>query len=196
MKTRMSKNLGWVVSAFAFLLFTGCASTAHVEKAKDADLGRYKTFAWIDKDTANKLGHSNDLAEQNLKASVNQELEKKGFREVETNPDLLLTYDILVEKNTRHESNAVYSQPYSRLFYNPYSGRYRTIYFPSQLMGYDHYETPVKEGTVTITMIDAKTDKTVWQGWSTNELNSSRITSKDVQKNVKSIFKKFDVASR
>ena len=55
-------------------------------------------------------------------------------------------------------------------------------------MGYDSYETPVKEGTVTISIIDPKTDKTIWQGWSTNELMSNHITSKDVQKNVKSIF--------
>ena len=30
----------------------------------------------------------------------------------------------------------------------------------------------VREGTVTITMVDAKTNKTVWQGWTTDEVNS------------------------
>ncbi len=45
-------------------------------------------------------------------------------------------------------------------------------------------------------MIDPKTDKTIWQGWATDEINSSNITGKEIQKNVKSIFRKFDVASR
>ena len=184
------------VLAIGFVFFTGCMSTAHIEKDKNTDLGKYKTYTWVDKDTAKSANHTNDMAIQSIRSYVNDELEKNGLREVKVNPDLLLTYDLLVERNVRHQNNAVYSQPYTRTYYNPYSGRYRTLYFPSQLMGYDTYETPVKEGTITISMIDPKTDKTVWQGWSTNELNSSRITSKDVQKNVKSIFKKFDVASR
>ena len=53
-----------------------------------------------------------------------------------------------------------------------------------------------KEGTVSISMIDAKTDKTIWQGWTTNELNGNQFSSKEVQKNVKSIFKKFDTANK
>ena len=194
MKSTKFKFLALIVIAFVFLV--GCTSTAHIEKDKNTDLGKYKTYTWVARDSAKSSNHSTDIAEQTIRSSVNEELEKSGLREVKENPDLLLTYDLLVERNVRHQNSAVYSQPYTRTYYNPYSGRYRTIYFPSQLMGYDQYETPVKEGTVTITMIDPKTDKTVWQGWSTNELNSSRISSKDVQKNVKSIFKKFDVASR
>ncbi len=180
----------------AFILLTGCSSTAHIEKDKNTDLGKYKTYTWIDKENGKNANHSNDIAEQSVRTSVNQELQKNGFREVKVNPDLLLTYDLLIEKNVKQQNNPVYSQPYTRIYYNPYSGRYRTLYFPSQFMGYDNYQTPVKEGTVTISMIDAKTDKTIWQGWSTNELNSNHLTGKDVQKNVKSIFKKFDVASR
>jgi hypothetical protein len=55
-------------------------------------------------------------------------------------------------------------------------------------------ERPIKEGTVTISMIDTKTDKTVWQGWTTDEVNSKNMTTKEIQNSVKSIFKKFDVA--
>ena len=189
-----SKILG--LFAIAFIALTSCTNTAHIEKDKNTDLGKYRTYTWIDKENQNNANHINDIALQTIHSSVNQQLEKNGFREVKTNPDLLLTSDVMVERNVRQQSNAVYSQPFTRLYYNPYSGRYRTLYYPSQLMGYDNYETPIKEGTVTISMIDPKTDKTIWQGWSTNELISNRLTSKDVQKNVKSIFKKFDVASR
>jgi hypothetical protein len=61
-------------------------------------------------------------------------------------------------------------------------------------MGYERDERPVKEGTVTISMIDTRTDKTVWQGWTTDEVNGRNLTSKEIQNSVKSIFKKFDVA--
>ncbi len=104
-----------------------------------------------------------------------------------------MTY--FLKKNERRNSQPVYSQPYSRLYYNRFTRRYGTIYYPSQMVGYDTYTTPVKEGTVTVTLIDPKTDKTIWQGSATDEINSSQISGKEIQKNVKTIFKKFDVAS-
>ena len=88
----------------------------------------------------------------------------------------------------------MYSQPYSRLYYNPYTRRYSTIYYPSQFLGYDRDERRVKEGTVTISMIDTRTDKTVWQGWSTDEVDGRNVSSKEAEAAVKSIFKKFDIA--
>jgi hypothetical protein len=54
----------------------------------------------------------------------------------------------------------------------------------------------VREGTVTITMLDAKTDKTIWQGWTTDQVNSKNLTGKEIQNSVKSIFRKFDVAKQ
>jgi hypothetical protein len=61
-------------------------------------------------------------------------------------------------------------------------------------MGYDDYAVPVREGTVTISMTDAKSDRVVWQGWTTDEVNSRNLTSKEINNAVKSIFRKFDVA--
>jgi hypothetical protein len=63
-------------------------------------------------------------------------------------------------------------------------------------MGYDDQVRQVREGTLTITMTDAKTDKMVWQGWTTDEVNSKNLTSKEIQSSVKSIFRKFDVAQK
>jgi hypothetical protein len=126
---------------------------------------------------------------------VNEELRKTaGWREVRNRPDVLLSYDVLVERTVKETTNPVYTRPYSRLVYNPYTRRYTTIYYPSQFVGYDRDERQAREGTVTITVIDAKTDKTVWQGWTTDEVNSRNLTSKEIQYAVRSIFKKFDVA--
>ena len=176
------------------LLLSSCGTSAHIEKDKSADLKNYKTYTWIDKENKDKV--NNEIAAQNLKAIVNDELQKNGFSEVKNNPDLLLSYDLLVEKSVREQSEPVYSRPYTRVYYNPYTRRYGEIYYPSQFLGYDSYSTPVKEGTVSISMIDAKTDKTIWQGWTTDELNSNNFSNKEVQKNVRTIFKKFDTASK
>jgi Domain of unknown function (DUF4136) len=184
------------ILAFVFLL-ASCSSTAHIEKDDNADFSHYKTFAWIDKDGEGRQDQNknNDLTELKIREAVNKELEKSaGWKEVKNRPDVLLTYDVLVEKGVKQSSNPVYSRPSSRLLYNPYTRRYTTIYYPSELMGYERDERGIKEGTITISMIDTKTDKTVWQGWTTDEVNSKNLTTKEIQNSVKSIFKKFDVA--
>ena len=193
----MKKNLKlWSMSSIVVFLLASCSSTAHIEKDDNADFSRYKTFTWIDKDGEgrNDQNRSNDLTEQKIREAVNKELEKTGWKEVKNRPDVLLSYDVLVEKGIKESSNPVYSRPSSRLVYNPYTRRYTTIYYPSELVGYERDERPIKEGTITISMIDTKTDKTVWQGWTTDEVNSKHLTSKEIQNSVKSIFKKFDVA--
>ncbi len=183
---------------FAVIFMAGCANSAHIEKDPSANLGSYKTYSWIEdeKNDAKNKGHKNDLVEANIRRAVNQELQKNGFAETKRNPDLLLTSDVLVENSEKKQNEPVYSRPFSRIYFNRFSGRYGTIYYPSQFLGYDSYTTPIQQGTVTITMVDPKTDKTVWQGWATDEISSRNITGKEIQRNVKSIFRKFDVASR
>lgn len=196
MKPTVLKRLGIFAAAVFFL--ASCSNSAHIEKDPSADLGSYKTYSWIPNDKDDKSGNvnSNSLVEANIRKAVDQELRKSGFIETKKNPDLLLTYDVLVERSVRKQNDPVYSRPFSRVFYNRFSGRYGTIFYPSRFLGYESYSTPVKEGTVTITMIDPNTDKTIWQGWATDDINSSRISAKEIQRNVKSIFRKFDVASK
>ncbi len=191
-----SSLFGWVgaFSIGAALFATGCASTAHVEKDKAADLKRYKTYSWVEHTESKnvKADHRDDIVDKNIRNAVDEQLQKKGYVQSSTSPDLLISSDLLVEKNQKENRDAVYTDPYTRSYYNARTGRYNTFYFPSQFAGYDSYSTTVKEGTVTVTLIDARTDKAVWQGWATRELNRGNVTSKDIDKNVSSIFKKFD----
>jgi len=193
MKSNLKLWSGYL--GFVFLL-ASCAPTAHVEKDDNANLSNYKNFSWVDKDGKDKndRNKSNDLTEQKVRQAVNKELEKEGWREAKSNPDILLSYDVLVERSIKEQSDARYSRPFIRTFYNPYSRRFFNVYYPSQYMGYENREINTREGTVTITMIDAATEKTVWQGWATDEVDSRRMTSKEIQNSVKAIFRKFDVA--
>jgi hypothetical protein len=183
----------WVAMALGPVMLLSCSTTAHVEKDESVNFNNYKTFTWLHGDKG-KLENQSDLIESKVRQAVTAELQKAGWRQVKTKPDVILDYDLLVEKASKETSEAVYSQPYSRLIYNPYTRRYATIYYPSQFLGYESYEQLIKEGTITITMIDAKTDKVVWQGWTTEEVNNRNLTSKEIQNAVRSIFKKFDVA--
>lgn len=192
----MKKNWSlWSVSLGIVFLLASCAPSAHIEKDDTTDFSRFKTFAWAEMDGKAKGKNANSLAEQKIRQAVNQELEKTaGWKETNRDPDVLLSYDVLVERSVKNQADPVYSRPFTRTFYNPYSRRFINVWYPSQFMGYDNYDVPVREGTVTISMIDANTDKTVWQGWSTAELDSRKMTTREIQSSVKAIFRKFDVA--
>jgi hypothetical protein len=216
----------WKLSAIALvlpiLLMVGCAAPAHVEKDDTADFTQYKTFAWVTSESKDNASDNkgkkddkkedrkddkkeeqkeakdrrHDLMDKQVQQFVNKELEKQGWKEDKNRPDVLISYDLLVERSTRESSNPVYSRPYSRIFYNPYLRRYGTIYYPSTFLGYDDNAVSVREGTLTITMVDAKTDHTIWQGWTTDEVASRNVTQKEIQASVKSIFRKFDVVTK
>jgi hypothetical protein len=181
---------------FVFLL-ASCASTAHIEKDENVDFSQYKTFAWIENDSKGKndKNRKNDLTEQKVREAVTKELEKTaGWRESQSRPDVLLSYDVLIERTVSQRTETVYSRPFTRTFYNPYSRRLINVYYPSRFMGYDNYDVPSREGTITISMIDSKTDKTVWQGWTTEEVNSRNLSTREIQNSVRAIFRKFDIA--
>ena len=181
----------------ATLLIVGCSAPVHIEKDDTVDFTKYKTFAWVDKQGGKKdRDKSNDIMEQKFKDAVTNALDKQGWRVDNRRPDVLISYDVLVERSSRRQSDAVYSQPFVRTFYNPFARRFYNIYYPSQFMGYDDYAVPVREGTVTISMTDAQSDKVVWQGWTTENLNNARITDEEINRSVRNIFNKFDVASR
>jgi hypothetical protein len=183
------------VIAVAAALLTGCASVAHVEKDETVNFSNYKTYAWAGTPNADSK-KENDLAERKIRAAIDAELVKEGWREAKHNPDVLVSYDVLVERSEKPQSSPVYSRPFMRPFFNPYTRRWGTLYYPSQFMGYDNETRTVREGTLTVTMTDVKTDKMVWQGWTTDEVRSKNLTSKEIQASVKSIFRKFDVAKR
>ena len=185
------------VAALAGLMLAGCASVAHVEKDQTVNFNSYRTYAWTEsktgEDDSTKTKFS-DLAERRIREAVDAEMMKTGWKEVKNKPDVLLSYDVTVERNTREESSPVYSQGGNRYIWNPYTRRWVSVYYPSRFLGYESDQRNIREGTFTISMTDTRTDKTVWQGWTTGEVNSANLTGREIQNAVKSIFRKFDVA--
>jgi hypothetical protein len=185
------------IATLAGLMLAGCAGIAHVEKDQTVNFNSFKTYAWTESkasdDDSSKTGIS-DLAERKIRDAVNAEMAKTGWKEVKNKPDVLLSYDVALERNIKEESSPVYSQGGTRYIWNPYARRWVPVYYPSRFLGYETDQRNIKEGTFTISMTDTRTDKTVWQGWTTGEVNSANLTTKEIQTAVKSIFRKFDVA--
>lgn len=182
-------NIGGIILGVAAVLF-GCSTPAYVEKDNSVNLSDYKTYMWVDvKSNENDASRrATSFADVSVHNSVNAQLNNWGWREVTDNPDVLISYDVLVEGNVETQNDPVYSQPYSRIYYNRFTGRWSSIYYPSQFLGYQQYQVPVREATVTITMMDADSDKKIWQGWTTERL-SEGLRDLDVKRSVRNIFK-------
>ena len=194
---RRNLGIGGLV-AIAAIVLAGCGVQAYVEKDPAVDLKTYKTFAWInDKGTKKENGKSyRDFNETYMMDLVTRELEKNGWQKAKSNPDVLIDYDIMIERETRRESDPIYSRSMVRYFYNPYTGRINSYYFPSRYLGENTYTVPYKSGTITINIVDNDSDKLVWQGWAETEVTRRSISKEDMQRIVKSIFKKMDIAKR
>jgi hypothetical protein len=192
MKSR--SNIMLVLMAIVIAITAmACGATAHIEKDETVNFSSYKTYAWVsEKDKSLQERNSNHLTDSHIKAAVAKQLQKAGWVESKTRPDVLLDYNIMVENTVKEQNNPVYSRPFTRYYYNPYSRRIIGFYYPSQMMGYESYEIPYKEGTITLHMIDRKSDKLIWQGWSSDAVNSHNLTSKEVNASVKAILRKFD----
>lgn len=173
------------------VIVLGCSAPAYVEKDANLNLSEYKTYMWVDtRESENDASaRATAFADIGVHNAVNAELQRWGWKEVNSNPDVLLSYDVIVERNVERQNDPVYSQPFTRYYYNPYMRRWSTIYYPSQFLGYQQYTVPVREATLTVTMMDADTDKTVWQGWTTERLSGNGVRDLNVSKSVRNIFK-------
>lgn len=184
------------IPVFAAFIITGCGVQSYVEKDPAVDLNNYRTYAWIgDKTGKNKNDKPyKDFQETYLTELISQQLEKNGFVKAKSNPDVLIDYDIMIENAVRENNDPVYSRPFVRYFYNPYTGRINSFYYPSRFVGTNSYDVPYKSGTITINIVDNDSRKLVWQGWAETEVTKRRIAKEDMNKIVKSIFRKLDIA--
>lgn len=179
----------WAMLLAVAVVLVSCGPTAYIERNPSLSLNDYQSFGWAE---VSDKDHKPGFAEEMVRDAVERELSAAGYNLAKKNPDVVLSYDVLTERTMQEHSNPVYSQPFMRTFYNPYSGRFFRVYYPTRFMGYDNYTTQGNEGTVTVTMTDAKTGKTILQGWASNNINSRNMTAAEANKIVSAIFKKMN----
>ena len=183
-----------VVAGASAFIFTSCAVSTHIETAAGVNFSNYKTFGWANVNGEKKEDAAdNDIIDNNIKNSITAQLENKGWTETTQNPDVILDYNVMVEKKVNQVSEPVYSYPYTHYYYNGWRRRRGYLYYPNDLMGYHTYNVPFKQGTLTVNMVDAKTNKLIWQGSAQGDVSNKTVTTGEMQTDVTSIFKKFNL---
>jgi len=174
-------------------IFTSCAVTTHVETAAGVDFNNYKTFGWANGNGEKKEDADNGIVDNNIKNAITTQLENQGWKETNQNPDVILDYNVMVEKKVNRVSEPVYSYPYTHYYYNGWRRRGGYMYYPNDLLGYHTYNIPFKEGILTVNMVDTKTNKLIWQGSAQGDVSNTTVTTQEMQSDVTSIFKKFNL---
>ncbi|HEY4367766.1 MAG TPA: DUF4136 domain-containing protein [Steroidobacteraceae bacterium] len=158
------------VLLLALLALAGCASGPNVATDHDpaANLSTYRTFGFIKPLSTDRPGYST-LASWRLKQSTRRELERRGYRYADTNPELLVNFNVNIR-----ERQDVRSTPSAARY--GYFGYRMGLYDPWGGYPADVYTVNYKVGTVAVDLVDAQRKQLVWQG-----MIEGRVSQKDMQ---------------
>jgi len=162
------------------------ASLAWTQKVKvgydkSADFGQFKTYAWIPRE----LPATMPLLATKIQLDVDYELEQKGLRKVESNPDLLVTYQGGVNANSAVAAH------------DPGFAATGGIPPPDSTMWGGSLSAPETQqqvqGTLVIDLVDAKRKQLVWSGRAKSKLDYDKQSKMfdQVSKAITEIFKKY-----
>ena len=199
----------FVYLGLIILLLSSCASTSiSSDYNRSLDFNSYKTFAWLPKthDPKNDGPFDNQIVETNIKNLGSGELKSRGYK-VDTNePDLLIDFYVDVANKVDHVTTPVYGYAYNyngnfRGAYNNNMYSYRNSYYNNNsyintvpvVVGYNNQDIPYEEGTLTILIIDRKTNTLVWKGWSVGTVTDESSFEYELPSDMRRLFKEFPV---
>ena len=152
------------------LLLSSCAGGPSIDYDVAADFSAYKTYAWSEKtdEATSKSQADSPLVHKRVRADIDENLQAKGLRSVDAaQADLLVTYHLSVAV-TGHTSSSVSIGVGS---FGPHSSVGLSVGAP---VG----GRAIKEGTLVIDLIDAKTKALVWQGSTSRKVSRSPTPEK------------------
>jgi hypothetical protein len=196
----------YILLAASLALVAGlpaCTPKVNVEQRANVNFSQYRTFDFADTEVKTS-GDQNPLlrspiTQDRIKQAIASEMSKRGLRQVERNPDFLITTHTFVEKAER----TVYDTQPAAGFAYPYAVSYRGGFLPvnyGYYYGPSYYSTPrteqYREGTLVIDFIDRRTNNLVWRGSIADPIDDAGRLGSEFSKSAKDILDKFPVAEK
>jgi len=154
----MKKALG-LVFVLALAATPAMAQKVTIDYSHDYDFEAIKTFQYVDTEKSDVKG--NDLMAQRVEDMIKKEMREGGSTEVQSNPDIYVTYHFTSKENTSYNTT---SMGYGG--YGGYGGGWGG--WGGGGMGTSTtYATTYTEGTLVIDLYDPDTKKLVWRGTGT-----------------------------
>lgn len=173
------------------VLLTSCASGYQTQswKAKGVDLKSYKSYAWVvPGDTV--LGHRRDdkLYGGTIQSVADSELKAKGMTVDTQQPDAVFMFDTRLEDHVRYTQSPTVSVGFGVGSPGYYGGPGYYMGGMVPVAGGDVTANYYKQGTLVIEMYDLKTQKLLWRGWATKDIDYSTDMDYTLRKAIHDIF--------
>ena len=142
--------------------------------------GNYSTFDFVDFNVELMTGYqTNPENVEYLKASISNQLNKHGLIQG-SNPDLAVNIGVVVEEEVQTRESDITEMRYL--------GQ-REYHWEREDVVVGVY----KVGTVSVELVDTKSDRVVWHGSDANVIRQQKGIQKKIDKGVARIFRKFDL---
>ena len=150
-----SLKLLLALSIAGALTAIGCASitaSSHIERG--INFADYRTYDWGPPDrlpVGDPRLDNNSMFQDYLMGAIEKRMAAKGYARADAAPDLLLHYHANVAQRVEvYQSDAQYGYTYNY----------------SNSSGYESRTVEYEQGTIVLDIVDAKTNRVVWRGWS------------------------------
>lgn len=181
---------GVFILLFATLL-ASCSSGTKTSswKAKGVNLKAYKSYAWLAPgDTT--LGYRRDdkLYAGTIQQAADAELQEKGMVVDTHSPDAVFIFDTRLEDHTRYSQSPSLSVGVgvATPMYHGGPGYYMGGSVP--VAGGEITAEYYKQGTLIIDMYDLKTNKLLWRGWATKDIDYTTDIDETLRKAIRDMF--------
>lgn len=168
----MAQRLASSLVLLTVVLFAGCATQRgpeiRVHSAPDANFSAYTTFGFPEQTGTDRAGYST-LVTEYFKGTVREQMEMRGYRYVDANPELLVNFFANVRERTE-----VRSRPLSA--YGYYGYRFG-LYGAWPLYDRDVDTVTYRVGTANIDIVDARRKQMIWEG-----IAEGRISQDEMEK--------------
>lgn len=169
-------------------LLTACASGPKITANGDptVDLVSYRTYQFAKPLATDRPDGATSLVSTYLTQATQREMSARGYREVETLPDLVINFYLntkeKIQARTSPSTGAYYG--YRRGYYGVWGG-----------YGAETTVTQYTEGTLHVDLVDARRNRLVWEGIAQGRIPSDvRETLQERASNVISeIFARYPV---
>jgi Domain of unknown function (DUF4136) len=139
-------------------LASGCAArpTIHTNVDKTADLSAFRTYGFVPELGTTRAGYSS-LVTTYFKDAIRREMESRGYRYVDEQPDLMVNFSANARENVD-----IRSTPGPTLGYYGYRAG---LYGVGPIYGGTQIDTVrYKVGTANIDVVDARRRQLIWEG--------------------------------
>lgn len=175
----------------AIAALAACATVPQVQYSPQTNFAGYRTFYWQPVKHRPPVKNpilDSEILDQRVQAAVVQTLLKHGYQQADNAAaaDFVVTYQTATEQALRSSGGfrfgIGFGYPFYDRFYDPFWGA--AFYPPYSIESY-------QEGDLIIDVIDARTHKLVWRGWTTAIVRPENYSQGAVNDMVKTILSRF-----